>query len=500
MNKYALKNAISSALSYGVLLIFNVITSKVILVGYGSEVNGLLSSINQIFSYIALMEAGIGTATITALYKPIADKNYRSIGDVLATSKYYYSSSAKWYAVCVLAISFIWPYLIDTTVPVWETQLLIIFQGISGIITFCYTSTITNYLIARGKNYINNHVHIVATLSTYILKLFICYMNANVVFISLSLIAVNLGKCLFYRSAMKKLGEDYCSCGKVNIALLNQRNAFLAHEISGVIFAGTDMIIISVFCGLKEASVYAVYAMVFSSLASIIGQVFNGTNFVLGKSYAEEEAQYPVVHDGYNRIYILLVFAVFTVAYYCIIPFVALYTKGIADVNYIDERLPLLFVSVQLLSSCRIVDNQLIKLSMHAKKTIKYSVIESAINLLFSILLVQFVGIYGVLLGTILALLYRSNNITLYANHVILRRSAKKAYGIYGLNICIFAVLAALRKMMVIPITTYLQLLLWAAVCSVSAVILYFAINLLMDSQLRKMFTGLFAKRRSTEM
>ena len=61
---------------YGVIsqvitLLLGIIIPKLMIVSYGSEVNGLLSSIRQVFVYVALLEAGIGTASLQALYAPI---------------------------------------------------------------------------------------------------------------------------------------------------------------------------------------------------------------------------------------------------------------------------------------------------------------------------------------------------------------------------------------------------------------------------------------------
>ena len=58
------------------------------------------------------------------------------------------------------------------------------------------------------------------------------------------------------------------------------------------------------------------------------------------------------------------------------------------------------------------------------------SMIEAAINVIVSIAAVQFIGIYGVLLGTIAALLYRTNDFIIYANTKILMRSPKKEYAL----------------------------------------------------------------------
>ena len=43
---------------------------------YGSEINGLVSSINQFIVYFNLVEAGLSGAAIYVLYKPLAGKNH----------------------------------------------------------------------------------------------------------------------------------------------------------------------------------------------------------------------------------------------------------------------------------------------------------------------------------------------------------------------------------------------------------------------------------------
>ena len=119
MNKNKLsKNLIITFLTYAILLIANVIVTKIILVSYGSEINGLLSSVNQVFAYVALLEAGIGTATITALYKPLVEKDYEKVSQVYSASVAYYKSVLKWYIICVAVVSFLWPFVLDTQVPI----------------------------------------------------------------------------------------------------------------------------------------------------------------------------------------------------------------------------------------------------------------------------------------------------------------------------------------------------------------------------------------------
>lgn len=458
MNRNVIKNTISSFLIYVMVLLFSIVTFRLVLVSYGSETNGLLSSVEQIFKYIALLEAGIGNATVSALYAPLANRDKLSANDVLAASRGYYRKSAVWYFVCVIIAAFVWPLVVESEISYVTIWAVIFFQGVSGVITFWFTSTIVNYLVASGRNYVNNNVHFIITVLTYGLKILICCTGISIVFISLSLVLVNFIKCLFYIVYMKRVCPEFFEKKNGDTKLLKQRNAFLVHEISGVIFSSTDTIVISVFCSLADASVYSTYMLVAAALGSLLGQVANGTSYVLGDSYAKDKENYKKVHDIYNSIYIYVVFVVFTVAYLLMIPFVKLYTAGVTDINYIDPKLPLLFVLIQLLSACRSVDNTLVRISLHAKQTISRTITESVINLTVSLILVNFIGIYGVLVGTIAALLYRTNDFIIYANKRIMNRSPLKEYMLHLPNFALFAVIVLFSKYVSIEASGYVQL------------------------------------------
>lgn len=60
-----------------------------ILKTFGSDVNGLVSSLNQFLSYISLIEGGLTGVVLASLYKPLEEKNYNKVsGIVKATNKF----------------------------------------------------------------------------------------------------------------------------------------------------------------------------------------------------------------------------------------------------------------------------------------------------------------------------------------------------------------------------------------------------------------------------
>ena len=488
-----IRNLVTPVVTHGALLIFSIITSRTILIGYGSETNGLISSVNQIFNYLALMEAGIGTATTQALYTAIA-KGKEQTKDVLGASQSYFRNSALLYFLAVIATSFIWPALVKSTIPYWTIFGLIFFQGLSNVISFSYASTISCYLSVMGSHYINNNVHFCTYLLSYVLKLLICGANLNITYISLAMVLVNIGKCIFLRMYLRYAFPEIMIPRRADTALLMQRNSFLVHEISGVIFYSTDTIIISLFCGLNEASIYAVYSLVLSALRNIIGQAFSGTKYILGSRFGENKSSYERYHDTYNSVYMLVSFVVYTVALLLLIPFVTLYTKGVEDKGYINPILPILFVLVELLSSCRVVDAEVIRFSYHAKNTVVRSIIEAAINLLVSLVCVQFLGIYGVLIGTIVALSYRANDVILYTNHRILKRSAIKEYRSCLINFAVLFVFVWCTRWIQLDVHSFPELIGCALCVFLIVLTVYTVVNLLVCRELQLLLSKLYSK------
>lgn len=101
--KKGIYNIVFGILGQALTVVFAIIVPKVIIEYYGSEVNGLLSSISQILVYLGLFEAGVGTASLQALYQPIAEGGKKDINSILsATNKYYKRTSKLYFAALVV--------------------------------------------------------------------------------------------------------------------------------------------------------------------------------------------------------------------------------------------------------------------------------------------------------------------------------------------------------------------------------------------------------------
>ena len=70
MDKITRINMIFSIVLQIVTIISGFIIPRQILLAFGSEVNGLVNSITQFLNYISLIEGGLGSVIMTALYQP----------------------------------------------------------------------------------------------------------------------------------------------------------------------------------------------------------------------------------------------------------------------------------------------------------------------------------------------------------------------------------------------------------------------------------------------
>ena len=108
----AKKNVVVGFTGQLIILLLGMVFPRVILKNYGSDANGLISTITQIFSYMALLEAGIRQAAKNELFKCIAKKDEEQISVVATTAKRYFQRVTVLYGIGVIILSVIAPVFV----------------------------------------------------------------------------------------------------------------------------------------------------------------------------------------------------------------------------------------------------------------------------------------------------------------------------------------------------------------------------------------------------
>jgi len=469
-----------------VLMLLNIIIPRLFIVSYGSEVNGLLSTITQIFGYLALLEAGIGTASINALYKPLDQQNQEQINILIGQTKAYFRKVTIFYTLGVMGFAILYPLVSHSSVDRQTIFLVIILQGAGNCLTYYCSSAYMQLLIADGKNYFVDAISFVISVGMSITKIILVSAGCNVVWVQAGFVVVSLIKIPAVLLLCRRQYPWLKPTKTRAYDSLQERGAFVVHEISATIFSGTDVFLISTFCSFALASVYSVYNLVFGALNTMVNTANAGLGFLLGQNFYKDRQKFLALYDRYSALYSGIVFTVMTAAYIMITPFMSLYTKGVADANYMMSGLPILFVIINLMSGVRAVAARLITVTGHADKTKYRSILEAIINITTSVILVNWIGIYGVLIGTITALAYRMNDIIIYANRVILQRSPWCEYKRLVINTIVFVVILLIKPYFIFNVTNYVQLLALALVVCIVVALVYGAVTLLTNKNLIK--------------
>lgn len=438
--KRSIYNIAFSTLSTVINICVGLLVPRLFLLRFGSETNGLLNSIAQIVVYLGLLEAGINLAAMQALYKPIAEKRLGEVNGILSAVNHRYKLIGYYYLVAIILLSVSFPMLVHpSSLSYLQVSLVVLLSGLGNVVLFFYQGKYRILLQVEGKSYVLINLQIVATIVTNSIKVFLLKVHADLVLIMFVSFAVSLlqtSYIMYYINSKYSGWIDLRT--EPNFGALTQSKYALIHQISGFVFQNTDIILITAFMNLRYVSLYAMYKLVISQLERLLLIPLNSTSFALGQQYQSDRSGFAALIDALEVFYGSVVFAAFSVTYKLLLPFIELYTRGVHDMNYRDPTLALLFVMVAILNLVRYPMLLIIDYAGHYKQTVSRTMMETGINLTASVIGIRYLGIYGVLLGTVLALLYRSIDIIVYSNTKLLSRSPTKTFLIH---LALFAVL-----------------------------------------------------------
>lgn len=481
MKSKLFKNVISGFGGQLLTIILGLIVPRFFIMSYGSDVNGLLSTITQIFTYLALLEAGIGQAAKNLLYKPFQEKNSDGVSEIASIAKSYFRRFTLIYGIGVVAISLILPFILKTNVDNLTITLIVLFEGMSGVVSFYFIQMPTIIISVDGKSYVNNYITLVNKIVAYIVKIVMAALGLNIVLLQFVFFLVTIAKVFFYQIYFKKNYNwiKFKKPGK-NVKL-KDRNSYILTEIASTVFNSTDMIVLSVFLSTQLSSVYGIYNMVFSNICLLLNSVYFSIVYILGYSYHESIEKYAHIHDSFNSVFIGLMTVLMSVCYCLTLPFVTLYTHGVTDVNYIYKSLPIMFCLIQLISWSRYVSGNLTGIAGYAKQTSYISLIEAIMNLSLSILFVHKFGIVGVTMATVIALPIKVIWCTYIADKKVMKRSYLKSISIIGVNFLFFFGVVFLARLYQPSINSYGQFFMWGLILTAVFGIVGMGLNFLVN-------------------
>lgn len=428
-SKKALYNTVFSLLLQFVTAICGFIVPRLIIGSYGSDVNGLVSSITQFLSYITLFEAGVGGVVRAALYKPLADGDMPKLSGIVSATENFFRKIAYIFIVYMGILACAYPLFVNKNFEWGYTAALVVIIGLSTFAQYYFGLTYMVFLQADQKRYITSIIQIITIISNTVLVVVFVGLGASIHVLKLGTAAVFILRPLAINLYVKKkYGLDRKA--KPDNTAIAQRWDGLGHHIAFFVNLNTDVVILTIFSKITEAfsiaevSVYTVYYAVVNGVVNINGAFASGMEAALGNMIAKNEKDNLQKKFG---LYEFLSFALTTFMFTCtailIVPFITVYTKGITDAEYIRPAFAYLIVAAYAMYSIRAPYNNLTLAAGHYRQTRNGAFVEAGINVVVSAVLVYFLGIIGVAIGTLAAMTFRTVQYVWYLSKNILKRS-----------------------------------------------------------------------------
>ena len=418
------------------------ILPRLIIVGFGSAYNGIVSSVSQFLAVITLLRGGVGGVTRAALYKPLVENNHEKISAILKSTERFMRQVSYVFLLFLLMFAIVYPLIVREEFEWFFSFSLILILGISTFAQYYFGITYQFLLQADQKQYVYYLIQTGATILNTVLSVWL--INKGIEFrlmklvssIVFALIPITL---YWFVHKTYKIVKDVVA----DASALNQRWDAFAHQVSAFVHSNTDLVVLTLFTDLYQVSVYSVYNMVVTGVKKIVNVFSNGIESVLGRILAKEEhGKLQTSMEIYEWIINVVSIIAFSCTAILIVPFMKVYMQGVNDTNYMQPIFGCLISTAFFFACIRLPYQNVVEAAGHFKKTRHGATIEALLNIIVSIILVCRLKCIGVAIGTNVAMIFRTIQYALYASKHIIDRKYTVFYKrmfISILNLCIIA-------------------------------------------------------------
>lgn len=458
-------NIITSLFRQGVTLLCGIIIPKLLISTFGSEAYGATTSISQFLAYITLLEGGIGGVARAALYKPLADNDYRTVSAIVCEIKRFFRIVGLIFLVYTVILACGFQSLSHIQCFDWLTTFwLVIVISISTFAQYFIGISYAVLLQAGQLSYITDAINIISTVLNTVLTVALVYNHSTLIVVKLVSSCVFVLKPVFmWLFAQKRFHIQPVK--KTQQVYLTQKWDGLAQHIAFFLHTNTDVAVLTIFSNLTVVAVYSVYNMIVSQIQNFSSSFASGMEALFGDMLAKDEMQQ--LHGTFDYFETMISFiatTIFSVTMVMIIPFVKIYTADVQDANYIEPLFAVFLVLASVMTCLRAPYHNMTIAAGHFKQTRAAAYGEAAINITLSIVLVTKFGLIGVAIGTLAATTFRMVYYAIYLTNHIFNRPISKFLKREILNFVVIAIICLVGHV-IKSIWTFNNYLSWA-VCA----------------------------------
>lgn len=390
--------------AYQLIIPFFMRTVMIYLLGPGyAGLNNLFTSVLQVLN---LAELGVGSAMTFSMYKPIAEDDKDKICALMKLYRLYYRVIGIVVGVIGLSLLPFIPSLIKSDLPedinVYVLYLMNLAATVLTYWLFAYKNCI---LTAHQRVDVPHKIALVTDTLKYIVQIFVLFAFHNYYLYVLAILFTQVINNCVTAYMSSKLYPQYSPRGdldKEEVKFINGRiRDLFTSKLGGVILNSSDSIVISAFLGLNLLTIYQNYYFIVSAIMGFVTIIFTSISAGIANSLVTE-----TLEKNFNDMK-KLCFMISWISGFCCACFLAImqpFMEIWMGKSLMQDFLFVIFFCMYfyILEIMTVIN--VYKDSAGLWHEDRFRPLASALaNLLMNVIMVQFWGLYGVILSTVLA-------------------------------------------------------------------------------------------------
>lgn len=287
-------NAEVGFISYLISLFLAFFSRKIFLDNLGAEFIGLTGTLTNILGLLNLSEMGIGLCISYFIYKPIADKNYQEINNIVSLLGYLYKRIGQFIVTLGIIVSLFFPFIFGHS----NMSFGIIYFSFFSLLASNAIGYFINYrqtlLRADQKMYVVNIYYQGFSVFKSVIQIFLAYYYKNLyVWVSIEFI-FSIIYCIILNWKIRKeypwlnTNKNYGpQLLKQYPNVLKKTKQILIHQMKDFLLTKSDEIMVFAFVSLKMVAYYGNYTMIIGKLTAAFFTMFSGISAGIGNLVAE---------------------------------------------------------------------------------------------------------------------------------------------------------------------------------------------------------------------
>ena len=473
--KNSIINSIYASSSQIVTILLSFIVRTVFIKVLSAEYLGINGLFTNIITMLSLADLGIGIAIPYTLYKPLANDDKRKLKSLMTLYSKIYNVIGIVILVLGILITPFLKYIIKEVPDIKNLNLIYILFIVNSACSyfFVYKKLL---LDSDQKGYIATKIIMNMTVIKSFIEIVILIISKNYIFyLSVSIIITILQNFLISRKCdkiypfLKNTNSDKVTKTDLD-ELKKNTSALIIYRVGTVALNGTDNIIISKFVGIVMVGIYSNYLLIVNAITKIISQIFDAITSSIGNLVVTTNNEKS--EDIFYKLQFLN-FWLYTFFGACVIVLINPFMKIWAGENYVLDNMTAYIIGLNLY----IYGMQSVVSSFRNAYGLfvqgKYRpIIMTIVNIVLSIILAQSMGVFGVILATVISRLFVTG---LYDPIIVFKYGFKKSSKWYFITYFKYFLLFNVISIILIYISTYFEInnyLLWIVAGIISSIVI----------------------------